>query len=82
MMPLYGFMEGDTLGLLILAHEEDRVSELAEKLCAAAAVRVRRPSGELKVIHQRRELDPSLTLVQAGLTALERFDVRTAEREG
>lgn len=78
MIPLYGFLEGDSLGLLILAREEDTVAELAEKLQAAAAVRVRRRSA-VHVIHEHRVLDPRATLAQAGITALDRFDVRATE---
>ena len=40
MIPLYGFLAGDTLGLLILAEEDDTMAELATKLQQAAFVRV------------------------------------------
>ena len=39
-MPLYGFLQGDTLGLLILAEEGDTVEALARKLQDAASLRV------------------------------------------
>jgi hypothetical protein len=32
MIPLYGFLEGDTIGLLILAEEGDTIAALAQKL--------------------------------------------------
>ena len=40
MIPLYGFLEGDLLGLLILARDDDTAAQLAERLQSAAAVRV------------------------------------------
>jgi hypothetical protein len=74
MIPLYGFLEGDTIGLLILAQPEDTMSVLADKLQAAAAVRVpRRP--HVAVVFRNRRMAPTLTVGQAGLTALDRFDV-------
>jgi len=39
-IPLYGFLEGDTLGLLVLAEEDETVLELARKLQNAANLRV------------------------------------------
>ena len=73
-MPLYGFLEGDTIGLLVLAYRTDTVAELAEKLQSAAAVRVA-PRAGLKVVFRERVLDPAATLGQVGLAALDRFDV-------
>ena len=39
-IPVYGFLEGDTLGLLVLAEEGETVLELARKLQDAASIRV------------------------------------------
>jgi hypothetical protein len=73
-IPLYGFLEGDTIGLLILAEENETIAALAEKLQQAAIVRVKwRPSVE--VVYKERALDPKLTVVEAGLEPLQRFDV-------
>ncbi len=74
MMPLYGFLAGDTIGLLILADEEEPVAALAEKLQAAAAVRVA-PRAQVRVLHEGRVLDPRLAVAAAGLRPLDRFDV-------
>ena len=74
MIPIYGFMQGDTLGLLLLAHETDTVHDLADKLQQSARVRLAHRS-EVKVIYKGRELDPRWTLAQAGVEALERIDV-------
>ena len=78
-MPLYGFLEGDTLGLLILAHPGDRVAELAEMLMSAALVRAA-PLPAFAVMHGGQPLDQSRTLREVGLKALDRFDVVRPER--
>jgi hypothetical protein len=74
MIPLYGFLEGDTLGLLILAEPQDTVQQLAEKLQSAASVRVPRRA-RVKVLYRGRALSPRARLQEVGLTPLERFDV-------
>ena len=74
LIPLYGFLEGDTIGLLMLGHGSDTVAQLAERLVASASVRVA-PREKLRVRCAGRVLDPEMTLREAGLTALERFDV-------
>jgi hypothetical protein len=73
-IPLYGFLEGDTIGLLILAQPDDTIASLADKLQTSAAVRVA-PRAEVTVRQGRRVLDPQTTVARAGLTALDRFDV-------
>jgi hypothetical protein len=73
-IPLYGFLEGDTLGLLVLAQPDDTIAMLAEKLRASASVRVVL-RGPVAVRHHERVLDPQSTVARAGLTALDRFDV-------
>jgi hypothetical protein len=74
-LPLYGFMEGDTIGLLILADEQESVQSLAEKLRDAASLRVA-SGGEMEVVYQGTVLDPASTLSQANFTPLQRFDLR------
>lgn len=77
MTPLYGFLEGDTLGLLILAREDETVEQVAEKLLASAAIRVAR-NPTFEVVHRGRVLELGTTLRQAGVEPLDRFDVRGA----
>jgi hypothetical protein len=77
MIPLYGFMRGDTIGLLILANEDDSVGELARKLGQAARVRVQ-VQGELSLIYRGRRLDPQSRVREIGIGPLERFDVEEA----
>jgi hypothetical protein len=73
-IPLYGFMQGDTVGLLILAEEDDAIQTLAGKLQDAASIRVARRD-HLQVVYNDQAIDPALTVGQAGLQALDRFDV-------
>ncbi|HTJ26252.1 MAG TPA: toluene-4-monooxygenase system B family protein [Candidatus Limnocylindria bacterium] len=73
-IPLYGFLEGDTLGLLVLCEEADIVLELARTLQEAASIRVA-PHDNVAVVYNGKALDPGLTVAQAGLQALDRFDV-------
>lgn len=73
-VPLYGFLQGDTIGLLILAEETDTVAELAQKLQEAAWLRVA-ARDNVQVVYKDKVLDPNVTLAQAGIEALERFDV-------
>lgn len=74
LVPLYGFLKGDSIGLLVLVHDTDTVAQIARTLQQAAAVRVR-PGGTARVLHGGRVLAPDLTLLEAGLSALERVDV-------
>jgi hypothetical protein len=73
-IPLLGFLEGDSLGLVVLAEETDTMRELAIKLQQSARTRVA-PAVRVKVMFKGRELDPAVTVVQAGIEALDRFDV-------
>jgi hypothetical protein len=74
-LPLYGFLEGDTIGLLILADENESIASLARKLQEAGNIRVRsRP--EVQMVYQGKIIDSALSVSDAGFTALERFDVR------
>ena len=73
-IPLYGFLQGDTVGLLILAEEGDTLESLARKLQDAASLRVAYRD-EVQVIYNNKAMDPAITIAQAGLQALDRFDV-------
>jgi hypothetical protein len=73
-IPLYGFVEGDTLGLLMLAEEGDTIVALARALQQAASIRVASIT-DIAVVHDGKTIDLELTVAQAGLQALDRFDV-------
>jgi hypothetical protein len=73
-IPLYGFLEGDTVGLLIVADEGDTLQLLAQKLQDAASLRVAHRD-RVQVIYNDKSMDPAITISQAGFQALDRFDV-------
>jgi hypothetical protein len=79
LVPLYGFLEGDCLGLVVLVHDQDRVSDIVEKVQQAASVRVA-PRLRMRVEHDGRLLTPEMTIAQAGLAPLDRVDVVDDER--
>ena len=73
-VPLYGFLQGDNIGLLIMAEEDDTLQSLAQKLQDGASLRV--ASRDLvHVIYNEKLMDPTITVAQAGFQALDRFDV-------
>jgi hypothetical protein len=80
MIPLYGFLEGDTVGLLVLAEHDDSIGEIARKLQAAARLRVA-IDGPVKVISGGKTLDPESTVADNVLQPLARFDVRRGSPE-
>jgi hypothetical protein len=73
-IPLYGFLQGDTVGLLILAEEGDTLQALARKLQDAASLRVAARE-RVQMVYNGKTMDPTMTVAQAGLQALDRFDV-------
>ena len=74
MIPLYAFVEGDTLGLLVLAREAETVAQLADRLQKTASLRVA-PRAGLRLRHQGRWLEPSRLMGQCGVQALDRIDL-------
>lgn len=73
-IPLYGFLQGDTLGLLILAEEGDTLQALARNLQDAASLRVA-DRDRVQVVYNGTTMDPTMTVAEAGLQPLDRFDV-------
>ncbi len=73
-IPLYVFVRGDTLGLVVLAPESETVDELAQRLARAAASRVAL-TGPLRVVHRGKALSGGQTLKEAGLAPLDRVDL-------
>ncbi len=74
LVPLYGFLRGDTLGLLVPVQDDDHVADIASCLQQAATCRVA-PRPGAAVYFKGRRLDPKLTVAAAGLSALDRVDV-------
>jgi len=75
LVPVYGFLEGDVIGLLLLVKDQDRVATLVTKLQESASVRVA-PRPGMSVVHRGKHLDPALRIAEAGIEALDRIDVR------
>ena len=78
MIPLYGFLQGDTIGILVLADEAETMASLARKLESASSVRVA-PRPQLAVVVGGCEMAAEATVRQVGLGTLDRFDVIAAE---
>jgi hypothetical protein len=78
LIPLYGFLEGDSLGLLVLAYKADTIAQLADRLQQSARVRVA-PRKSVKLVYKGRVLAADLTVETAGIEPLERFDVVAGE---
>jgi hypothetical protein len=74
LVPVHGFVRGDTVGLLVLVHDTDTIAQLARTLMDAATVRLP-PAPSARVYHGQLELRPEQTVADAGLTALERVDL-------
>jgi hypothetical protein len=73
-IPVYGWVQGDTVVVIVLAHEDHTVRELIEVLCDAAAVRVSSaPRGYASL--RGRRLNPDASVRAAGVEPLDRIDV-------
>jgi hypothetical protein len=79
LVPVFGFLKGDTIGLVVLVHDNEKIADLIQRLQEAAAVRVA-PQARACAYFEGALLDPELTIAQAGLTPLDRVDV-SAEDE-
>ncbi|HSR96052.1 MAG TPA: toluene-4-monooxygenase system B family protein [Kofleriaceae bacterium] len=73
-VPLYCFVEGDSLGVLVLVDDHESVAELAQQAQQAAAVRVA-PRPHVMVYAHGAVLDRDATVKEIGLIALDRIDV-------
>lgn len=73
-IPLYCFIEGDALGVLVMVHDHESVADLAHRAQQAAAVRVA-PRAHARVYVRGAALDRDATVKEAGLVALDRIDV-------
>jgi hypothetical protein len=71
MIPLYGFLQGDTIGLLILVDSLDTIEAVAGRLRQAASVRVAEDPRLRVVLHGTRRLDPTHTVAGSGLQPLD-----------
>jgi Tfp pilus assembly protein PilN len=74
-IPLYGFVEGDTIGLVVLADEQDTMADLARRLQESAALRVA-PCEAATVWFNGAPVGDATSVEAAGMRPLDRFDVR------
>jgi Toluene-4-monooxygenase system protein B (TmoB) len=74
LVPLYGFVAGDTLGVLVLVQDHDTIAQVAGTLARAVAMRVA-PRAGARVRVRGELLDPRATVAGAGLRALDRIDL-------
>jgi hypothetical protein len=74
LVPLHGFLQGDSVGLLLLVQDTDTLARVARTMIDAAAVRVA-PVQHVRVFKGGVELPLTETVASAGLVALERIDL-------
>ncbi len=74
LVPLHGFLRGDTVGLLLLVHDTDTLAVVARTLIEAAAVRVA-PPARARVYRAGVEVPLTETVASAGLSPLDRIDI-------
>ena len=78
LIPLYGFVEGDTIGLLVLAHGDMTIARVIDKLRESAAIRVDTSSPHWELCARGAVLERDQTVTDARLAALDRVDLRRA----
>lgn len=79
LVPLYGFVEGDTMGVLVLAHQDWTIAEVRDRLRDSVMLRVG-DDGEWELRAGDRPLPDAATVASAGLRALDRVDLRRTEQ--
>lgn len=73
-VPLYGWVQGDSVVVVVLARDDQTVRELVELLCQAVAVRVPVTAPGFALLRGKR-LDPDTSVRGAGIEPLDRIDV-------
>jgi hypothetical protein len=73
-MPLYAFVQGDTMGIVVLARLDGTVKDLADNLLRATGVRVKR-RGSFQLLFGTQSLDLAATLAIQGMQLLDRVDL-------
>ncbi len=73
-IPLYAFVQGDTMGVVVLGRPEETVRDLGENLLRATGVRVQR-RGSFRIISGSQSLDLTAPLLTLGMRPLDRIDL-------
>lgn len=76
LVPLYGFVEGDTMGVLVLAARDMRIATVVANLCQSASPRVAVDGHAWDLVVEGRVVDPDHTVEGAKLAPLQRVDLR------
>jgi hypothetical protein len=74
LVPVYGFTQGDSMGVVVLAQDTDTVEHLGVLLAQACEMRVGMSHAAIWV--NGKQVDPTITLAEAGIDALCRVDLR------
>jgi hypothetical protein len=80
LIPVYGFVSGDTLGVLVLVQDRDTIATLCASLAQATAMRVA-PGKRARLLKDGVVLDPALTVAVARVAPLQRVDLVTEPGE-
>jgi hypothetical protein len=73
-LPFYGFVQGDTMGVVVLGRLDGTVAELGSNLLRAVALRSNR-QGAYQLQVGGRRLDPDATLRSEAMKPLDRIDL-------
>lgn len=73
-IPLYGWVQGDSVVVVVLAREDQTVRELVELLSQAVSVRVHVSAPGTALLRGKR-LDPDASVRSSGIEPLDRIDV-------
>lgn len=76
LVPLYGFVQGDTMGVLVLAQDDMSVADVMQKLVQATSLRAGDEHPTFALFAHGRRLDERQTVSQCRLVALDRIDLR------
>lgn len=74
MIPIYGFLEGDTIGLLIFAYPNETVQDLINKVQKSASVRIE-PRANMQLLFKEHPVASQLTVKEMGVQPLDHFFV-------
>lgn len=70
MIPLYSFLNGDSLCVLLFAYDQDTMADLIAKAQAASQLRVKAQSG-LQLIYNGKKMANSVTVAEVGFRPLD-----------
>lgn len=79
MIPIYGFLETDTIGLLIMAYPDDTMERLIEKLQNSAAIRVK-PRHKMELLYKNQIIASNMTVLEVGFQPLDHFFVMPGKK--